>query len=232
MATAIDTARGVGIYSVIEKYMPGFVRPKAAGANACCPFHKDNSPSFHVYDKTNSFHCFSCGASGSGIDFVMRATGLCDPLAAAQDLCGEFGLDYAKEEPKPEHALYYNVYAYAESLFALANTRYVFPDGSTPNDYWVGRGLESVVAPYGLGYCPPTWKLNGRPAKFAELIKARFPGSDPVSIGLAQVSDEREFNAGRDKLLRQISQILIEQYKRKILSRLSEQQATECANAG
>ena len=47
-----------------------------------------------------------------------------------------------------------------------------------------------------------------------------------------QVSDEREFNAGRDKLLRQISKILIEQYKRKILSRLAESPATECANAG
>lgn len=37
-----------------------------------CPFHPDRRPSFKVYEKTNTFHCFGCGAHGSPVDFVMR----------------------------------------------------------------------------------------------------------------------------------------------------------------
>jgi len=43
-----------------------------------CPFHDDHNPSFIVYPKTDSFHCFGCGAgkrsngiSGDAIGFVM-----------------------------------------------------------------------------------------------------------------------------------------------------------------
>lgn len=33
-----------------------------------CPFHKDNSPSMKIYDK--SFYCFSCNRNGDIIQFV------------------------------------------------------------------------------------------------------------------------------------------------------------------
>lgn len=36
----------------------------------CCPFHKEKTPSFTVYPKTNSFHCFGCGVSGDTIEFI------------------------------------------------------------------------------------------------------------------------------------------------------------------
>ncbi len=43
-----------------------------------CPFHPDKNPSFIVYPKTDSFHCFGCGAgkksngiSGDAIGFIM-----------------------------------------------------------------------------------------------------------------------------------------------------------------
>lgn len=36
-----------------------------------CPFHTDKTPSFYIY-KTNTFHCFSCGASGDSIAFFMK----------------------------------------------------------------------------------------------------------------------------------------------------------------
>ena len=35
-----------------------------------CPFHKDNSPSMRVYDK--SFYCFSCNRTGDLIEFVKQ----------------------------------------------------------------------------------------------------------------------------------------------------------------
>jgi len=37
---------------------------------ACCPFHKDNKPSFTVNDDKGFYHCFGCGAHGDVLDFV------------------------------------------------------------------------------------------------------------------------------------------------------------------
>lgn len=39
---------------------------------ACCPFHKEKTPSFYVIDDKQLIHCFGCGFSGDVIDFTMR----------------------------------------------------------------------------------------------------------------------------------------------------------------
>jgi len=36
---------------------------------ACCPFHMEKTPSFHINPK-NFYKCFGCGAAGDGIKFV------------------------------------------------------------------------------------------------------------------------------------------------------------------
>src|SRR5690606_7367239 len=39
---------------------------------ACCPFHKEKTPSFKVKPSDNFYYCFGCGASGDAIDFVSQ----------------------------------------------------------------------------------------------------------------------------------------------------------------
>lgn len=41
-----------------------------------CPFHKEKTPSFHVSDERNFYHCFGCGVSGDPIRFLMEQEGL------------------------------------------------------------------------------------------------------------------------------------------------------------
>ena len=36
---------------------------------ARCPFHKDKTPSFYIYEN-NSWYCFSCNTGGDSIDFI------------------------------------------------------------------------------------------------------------------------------------------------------------------
>lgn len=38
--------------------------------NICCPLHKDKTPSFKIYEDTNSFYCFGCHKWGNAINFV------------------------------------------------------------------------------------------------------------------------------------------------------------------
>lgn len=39
---------------------------------ACCPFHDERTPSFHVHPAKNIFKCFGCGEGGDAIAFIMK----------------------------------------------------------------------------------------------------------------------------------------------------------------
>lgn len=62
----------VSIGAIVRAYLGDF-NPKR---NLVCPFHEDASPSFKVYEDTNSFYCFGCSASGGPVNFVMLKEGL------------------------------------------------------------------------------------------------------------------------------------------------------------
>lgn len=67
---AISLPALVGRYVALTKDGPDFV--------ACCPFHKDRTPSFRIYPqpRPGHYHCFGCGAHGDAIDFVMEQHGV------------------------------------------------------------------------------------------------------------------------------------------------------------
>ena len=57
---------GLSIITVLKHYN------LSANKNSMlkCPFHDDKDPSLKIYTKTNTFYCFSCGATGDQIQFI------------------------------------------------------------------------------------------------------------------------------------------------------------------
>ncbi|MDF2796902.1 MAG: primase [Pseudomonas orientalis] len=49
------------------------IQLKKTGKNysACCPFHKEKTPSFTVSPDKQFYYCFGCGAGGNALGFVM-----------------------------------------------------------------------------------------------------------------------------------------------------------------
>lgn len=41
-----------------------------------CPIHEDRTPSFKIYQNTNSFYCFGCMRGGAPINFIMLVEGV------------------------------------------------------------------------------------------------------------------------------------------------------------
>ena len=74
----IDRAK-YDIVGVINRYIS--LKKTGKNLSACCPFHKEKSPSFTVNEDKGFFYCFGCGASGNAIDFVMEHDGLSFPAA-------------------------------------------------------------------------------------------------------------------------------------------------------
>src|SRR6266446_481237 len=74
-----DLKRQADIVRVIQDY----VQLKKKGANwmACCPFHKEKTPSFSVSPTKEIFYCFGCHKGGSVFNFVMEIERVAFPEA-------------------------------------------------------------------------------------------------------------------------------------------------------
>ncbi len=63
---------------------------------ACCPFHNEKTPSFHVIPEKQFYHCFGCGKSGTVLGFLMDYDRMSFP-EAIEDLAGRLGLEIPRE---------------------------------------------------------------------------------------------------------------------------------------
>lgn len=68
---------------------------------ACCPFHNEKTPSFHVNPARQSFHCFGCGVGGDAIKFLMMFENLDYPTALRR-VADKNGVAVIEEDENPE----------------------------------------------------------------------------------------------------------------------------------
>ncbi len=75
------------------------IQLKKTGKNysACCPFHKEKTPSFTVSPDKQFYYCFGCGAGGNALGFVMDHDQLGIPQAI-EELAKRAGMDVPREE--------------------------------------------------------------------------------------------------------------------------------------
>ena len=123
---------------------------------ACCPFHKEKTPSFTVNDQKGFFHCFGCGAHGDAIGFLKDYENL-SYREAVEALARELGMTVPA--PTPEAAQRERKRQSQHQLIELA-TRYFQhhlqqPGGQDAARYLQRRGLSAeTVEGFRLGYAP------------------------------------------------------------------------------
>ncbi|HUE01760.1 MAG TPA: CHC2 zinc finger domain-containing protein [Bryobacteraceae bacterium] len=63
--------RSVPLLAVLEHYRIGELRSGKDRLRGRCPLHGgEGRQTFHTHTAEQVFHCFSCGAGGSGLDLV------------------------------------------------------------------------------------------------------------------------------------------------------------------
>ena len=82
------------ITSVVSNYL----ELKFSGKNkkCCCPFHSEKTPSFVVFEETDSFYCFGCGIGGDVITFIEKIENL-EYIEAVKFLCKMAGLTFPED---------------------------------------------------------------------------------------------------------------------------------------
>ena len=140
------------------------VQMKKAGKNytACCPFHKEKTPSFSVSPDKQFYYCFGCGAGGNALGFIMDHDNLDFPQAV-EELAKAAGMEIPREESgrahkprQPTDSPLYPLLTAAADFYRQALKSH--PARKAAVDYLKGRGLTGEIArDFGLGFAPPGW---------------------------------------------------------------------------
>lgn len=153
---------------------------------ACCPFHKEKTPSFTVNDEKGFYHCFGCGAHGDVITFVME-NGNLGFVEAVEQLASEAGLEVPKASPREvaEAKRRASVLEVVEAACAFYEQQLRMPAGQDGLDYFRRRGLDdAVIGRFRLGYAP------GGGALKAALARQDIDEDQLVEAGLLKRRDD------------------------------------------
>ncbi|WP_048648051.1 DNA primase [Nitratireductor soli] len=122
----------------------------------CCPFHGENTPSFHCEDRKGRYHCFGCGVSGDHFRFLSELDGISFPEAVERvaDMAGVPmpERDVQAERREKERASLTDVMDMAAGFF---QDMLQGQAGAAARSYLRGRGLSSATQQtFRLGYAP------------------------------------------------------------------------------
>ncbi|HJT28036.1 MAG TPA: DNA primase [Pyrinomonadaceae bacterium] len=155
-----DLKRQADIVRVIQDY----VQLKKKGANwmACCPFHKEKTPSFSVSPAKEIFYCFGCHKGGSVFNFVMEVERVPFP-EAIKIVADKVGMplptmvdDGRFEARRQESDLVIQLNGWAMEWWQqqLESSN----EGRIAREYLKDRGItDETVKTFRLGYAPDSW---------------------------------------------------------------------------
>ena len=137
----------------------GYVSLKHKGNtySACCPFHHEKTPSFHISKDKQMYHCFGCGVGGNVYTFVMEYENFSFP-EAVRFLADRSGIELPEQELSKEQRSKENYKTLLKDMnkTAAAYFHYLLTKtehGKKALEYLKQRGLtEDTITRFGMGY--------------------------------------------------------------------------------
>ena len=173
------------------------VQLKKAGANfvACCPFHKEKTPSFSVSPSKQFYHCFGCGAHGSAISFLIEYDGMTF-VEAVNELANTAGLKVPNEQNVGTKEVKNN-----QKLEQVMQSTNIFfqkqlRQSNKAIAYLKERGLTGQIAKeFAIGYAPEGWSN-------LEKNLTNYHTEDLIKAGLIQKNEQGKFyDRFRDRIM-------------------------------
>lgn len=154
---------------------------------ACCPFHQEKTPSFHVDDRRGRYKCFGCGASGDHFRFLTDTEGLSFP-EAVERLADQTGVALPKPDPQAEkrEQRRASLAEICEMAARFFQAEFATSGGAAARDYCARRGLKGeTLKEFRFGFAP-----NGRDALKRHLVSKGVDEADMIEAGLVIKPDD------------------------------------------
>lgn len=186
------------IVDVVSQYVQ--LKKTGRDYSGLCPFHHEKSPSFHVSQEKQLFHCFGCGASGNLVQFVMRTESL-DFIEALKLLADRAGIVLPENASGTDQKLHekkqriYKMNKLAGRYFYEALTR--SEEGKKALAYFAGRKISAkTIRIYGLGYAPSVFD-----GLVQHLKTQGYQEEEMIEAGLASSKDGRVYDRFRERVM-------------------------------
>ncbi len=143
------------IVEVVSKYV--VLKKTGSSYIGLCPFHQDKRPSMHVNPQKGIFKCFSCGAGGDALSFIIKIEGK-EFKEVIEELAEQFGIELPKKfagasnlKPLKDQM----IAACAKAVKFYTKNLMTSNDAVKARTYLKSRDItDDVIKEYGLGYAP------------------------------------------------------------------------------
>lgn len=185
-----DIRSGNDIVDVVGEYVK--LRRSGSSYVGLCPFHNEKTPSFHVHQDGQYYHCFGCGAGGNVIGFIMECENLsfADALKFLADRINytlpEVSFSKNAQQKKELKQKLYDIHKIAARFYydCLMSS-----DGKNAVEYLDKRDVTlGARRKFGLGYSP-----IARGALYNRLKEKGFDDDTIIKSGLAYKRNDGTF---------------------------------------
>ena len=162
-----------------------------------CPFHNEKTPSFTVYENTQSFYCFGCGAGGDGVSFMRKIENL-DYIDAVKVLAQRAGMQMPDEGYDDSLSKKRRVILQINRETARFYHNYMMSErGKVGLQYFLNRGLsQKTIRHFGLGYAPNNWD-----ELFKHLKSKGYDVSDMLTAGVVRKGEKGYYDYFRNRVM-------------------------------
>ena len=162
------------IVDVISSYID--LVPKGKNYFGVCPFHDDHSPSMSVSREKQIYRCFTCGASGNVLTFVMNYEniGFVDALKKLGDKVG-IHLDIKSSQKDSKYSEFYDIYKLSTNFY---KNNLNSPLGEEAREYLNSRKItEDMIKTFDIGL-----SLND---SLSKMLVKKYDSKKLIDIGLS-----------------------------------------------
>jgi len=144
---------------------------------ACCPFHTEKTPSFHVNPESQHYHCFGCHKGGDVFNWVME-TERVDFPEALRILAERQGMEVPRMggRASKEAGQKRDAFGVLESVRQFYFQAFELRGAEAARRYAASRGLMAARESFGIGFAP-----GGSPAPLVEHFRKK---KLPLELGL------------------------------------------------
>lgn len=142
------------IVDVIGSYVN--LKRKGNSYSACCPFHHEKTPSFHVSREKQMYHCFGCGVGGNVFTFLMEHENFTFP-EALESLAERTGYTLPEQEMSAEARKQADARTKIKDMNKMAACYFHYllktDHGNSALQYLKDRSLtDETITKFGLGF--------------------------------------------------------------------------------